>query len=187
MPHTVAPNRITAERSGVLVIDLQTKLLPVIPSGDNVVAFTESILDAADLMSVPYAATVQYPKGLGALVDPLDQRFKSPEEKLDFSSAVCRRELDAWIDQGRDQIIVCGIETHICVLQTVLDLLAEGLKPVVIAEAVAARGGWEHELAIDQMRSAGATITSLESVLYQWLGSAAHPQFKPVSRIVKSL
>lgn len=187
MPHKMSSHRLFADRSAVLVIDLQEKLTPAIPSGDHAVEFTVALLQAADLMDVPSAATVQYPKGLGGLVHPLEERFPDSEEKLDFSSAVCRRELDQWIDDGRDQILVCGIETHICVLQTVMDLIEEGLRPFVVAEAVAARGGWEHELAIEQMRSLGATITSVESVLYQWLGTADHPQFKAISRIVKSL
>ena len=187
MPHQLSPRRVFADRSAVLVIDFQEKLVPVVPSGEDAVQFTESLLEAAELLGIPSAATVQYPKGLGGLVEPLEHRFPGAEEKLDFSSAVCRRELDAWIAAGRDQILICGIETHVCVLQTVLDLVEEGLHPVVVAEAVAARGGWEHELAIEQMRSMGVTITSLESVLFQWLGTADHPQFKAISRIVKGL
>ncbi len=187
MSYQQSLSRITPDRSAVLVIDLQGKLVPVIPSGEDVVSFTGSLLDAADLLDVPSAATVQYPQGLGPLVKSLATRFPDPEEKLSFSAAVCRRELNAWIKQGRNQVVVCGIETHICVLQTVLDLIAEDITPVVVAEAVAARGGWEHELAIEQMRSAGAIITSLESLLFQWLGTAAHPQFKAISRIVKEL
>ncbi|MCA9135671.1 MAG: isochorismatase family protein [Planctomycetales bacterium] len=187
MPHQLSSHRIFAERSAILVIDLQEKLTRVVPSGDDVVQFTESLLKAADLLGIPSAATLQYPKGLGGMVQPLRKRFVGAEEKLDFSSAVCRRALDKWIAAGRDQILICGIETHICVLQTVLDLVQEGLQPIVVAEAVAARGGWEHELAIEQMRSIGVTITSIESVLFQWLRSADHPQFKAISRIVKSL
>ncbi|QEG02567.1 putative isochorismatase [Stieleria maiorica] len=187
MPHQLSSRRLFADRSAVLVIDFQQKLVPAIPSGEDAVQFTESLLEAADLLGIPSAATVQYPKGLGGLVAPLDRRFPDAEEKLDFSSAVCRRALDAWIAAGRDQILICGIETHVCVLQTVLDLAEEGLHPFVVAEAVAARGGWEHELAIEQMRSSGVTISSLESVLFQWLGTADHPQFKAISRIVKNL
>ena len=187
MPHQLSSHRLVADRSAVLVIDLQQKLMPAVPSGDHVVELTEALLQAADLLEIPSAATVQYPKGLGGLVRPLDKRFPDAEQKLDFSSAVCRRHIDAWIADGRDQILICGIETHICVLQTVMDLVEEGLQPIVVAEAVAARGGWEHELAIEQMRSMGVTMTSVESVLFQWLGTAAHAEFKAISRIVKGL
>ncbi|MCC9599846.1 isochorismatase family protein [Stieleria sp. JC731] len=187
MPYQRSSKRLTADRSAVLVIDLQEKLVPAIPSAEDVVHFTDALLRVAERLQVPSAATVQYPKGLGGLVSPLDDWFDEPEEKLDFSAAVCRRELDQWISDGRDQILICGVETHICVLQTVLDLQQEGLTPVVISEAVAARGGWEHETAIEQLRDLGVSITTLESVIYQWLETADHPEFKAISRIVKSL
>lgn len=187
MPYQPSSRRLSADRSAILVIDLQEKLTPAVPSGEDVVSFTESLLEAADLLEIPSAATLQYPKGLGGLVDPLDRRFPRAEEKLDFSAAVCRRDLDAWAAAGRDQILICGIETHICVLQTVMDLVEEGLQPFVVSEAVAARGGWEHEVAIEQMRSMGVTITSIESVLFQWLRTADHPRFRAISRIVKEL
>ncbi len=187
MPYQLSSQRILTERSAILVIDLQEKLTPAVPSGGDVVQFTESLLKAADLLGIPSAGSLQYPKGLGGFVQPLCERFSDAEEKMDFSSAVCRRELDAWVAEGRDQILICGIETHICVLQTVMDLVQEGLQPIVVAEAVAARGGWEHELAIEQMRSMGVTITSVESVMFQWLRTADHPQFKAISRIVKEL
>ncbi|WP_436716725.1 isochorismatase family protein [Roseiconus lacunae] len=186
MPYQASSQRLSVSRSAILVIDLQEKLVPVIPSADHVVQSTEALLMVAELLEIPSAATVQYPKGLGGLVEPLDEWFPEPEEKLDFSASVCRRELDRWIDAGRNQILICGIETHICVLQTVMDLLQESLQPVIVAEAVAAYGGWEHELAIDQMKALGVTITSAESIIYQWLGTAGHPQFKAISKIVKS-
>ncbi|MEM0924959.1 MAG: isochorismatase family protein [Planctomycetota bacterium] len=185
MSYQVSADRLDAIRSAVLVIDVQQKLLPAIPSGEIVVYVTERLLKAAELVGVPRAATVQYPKGLGPLDPSLAKALPAPEEKLEFSAAVCRTELERWRADGRNQIVVCGIETHICVLQTALDLIAEGLAVHVVAEAVAARGGQEHELAMEQMRSAGATITSFESVVFQWLGSASHPAFKSISRMVK--
>lgn len=187
MPHQLSDRRLSPERSAILVVDLQEKLVPAVPSGDHVVEMTEVLLEAAELLEVPSAGTLQYPKGLGGFVAPLDVWFPDAEEKLDFSAAVCRRDLDAWRKAGRDQILVTGLETHICVLQTVMDLIAEGCTAFVVAEAVAARGGWEHETAIEQMRSMGAVVTTVESILFQWLGSAAHPQFKAISRIVKEL
>jgi nicotinamidase-related amidase len=187
MPRTDSPHRLSSDRSAILVIDLQEKLAAAIESTDHVVQITTGLLESARLLGVPFAATVQYPKGLGGLVPPLCDWFPRPEEKLDFSSAVCRRELDPWIRDGRDQILLCGIETHICVLQTALELKAEGLSPVIVAEAVASRGGWEHELAIEQLTALGIPSVSFESVVFQWLQSAEHPQFKAVSRIVKSL
>jgi isochorismate hydrolase len=190
MPHVTSVHRLDRNRSGLLVVDLQERLVPVIPSGDQVVRQTERLLKAADLLSVPSASTVQYPKGLGNLVAPLNQWFdgndNSPEEKLDFSSAVCRQSLDTWTEAGRDQIVVAGIETHVCIMQTVLDLMAEGCFAYVVAEAVAARHRCDHETAMNRMRDAGATIISAESVMFEWLGTADHPQFKEMSQLIKA-
>ena len=185
MPHVLSPLQLDVDRSGLLIIDLQKKLVPAVPSGKAVIRQSERLLKAAELLSVPFAATVQYPKGLGPLVPRLKDWIPDPEEKLDFSAAVCRGALDAWCIEGRDQIVIAGIETHICVQQTVLDLIAEGLTPHVVAEAVASRDGHDHEVAMQRMHDAGATITTVESVLFQWLRSAEHPEFKSISQLVK--
>lgn len=185
MPHVRSSHRLDTARSAVLVIDLQEKLLPAIPSGDAVVRQTHRILDAADTLGVPAAATVQYPKGLGQLESSLAVRLPPPESKLDFSAAVCRSALDAWSVQQRDQIIVVGIETHICVLQTALDLIAEGKQVYVASEAVAARHGRDHETAMDRMSSSGVIVTTAESVLFEWCNTANRPEFKAISKLVK--
>ena len=186
MPHSPSPERLDTKRSGLLVVDLQEKLLPAIPSGDAVVSQTRRLLEASSELDVPVASTVQYPQGLGPLDPSIAELVGPPEEKIDFSAAVCRGALDAWIDSGRDQIVICGIETHICILQTTLDLLAESLRVFVVAEAVAARHGQDHELALTRMRDGGASIVTAESVLFEWLVSAEHPKFKTVSNMVKS-
>lgn len=185
MPHVTSPHRLSTQRSGLLVIDLQEKLVPAIPSGENVVRETVRLANAAAILGVPAAATVQYPKGLGGLVSPLDELFPEPAEKLDFSAAVCRDSLDQWALDGRDQIVVVGIETHICILQSVLDLIAEGHQVFVVAEAIASQHGHDHEAAVEQMVSAGASLTTVQAVLFQWLGSASHPHFKAISKLVK--
>ena len=186
MPHIRSTDRLDVARCGLLVIDVQERLIPAIPSGDPVVSQICRLIEAARLLQVPSAATVQYPRGLGPLVAPLQAAFPNPEEKLDFSAAVCRGVLDVWAQAGRDQIVVTGVETHVCVQQTVLDLIAEGQRPYVVAEAVAARGGRDHETAMQRMRDAGATITTTESVLFEWLGTADRPEFKAISDLVKS-
>ena len=186
MPHVRSPNRLDSGRTALWVIDLQEKFYPHIPSADAVLRQIHRLIEASKLLGIPAAATVQYPKGLGPLVASLRKEFPAPEEKLEFSAAGCRDALDRWIRSGRDQIVVVGIETHVCVQQTVLDLIAEGLRPFVVAEAVAARHGRDHEVAIDRMRDCGATITTVESVLFEWLGTADRPEFKAISNIVKS-
>ncbi|QDT09315.1 isochorismatase family protein [Stieleria marina] len=186
MPHVRSPLRLHAERSAVLVIDLQQKLVPVIPGGDQLVAIAERLRQASQLLGVPNAATVQYPKGLGGLVSPLAERFPNAEEKLDFSSAVCRGALAQWATEGRDQIVLVGIETHVCVQQTALDLLAEGLRPVIPVDAVGARRELDHDIALQRMRDCGVILTTTESILFEWLSTADRPEFKAVSQLVKS-
>jgi nicotinamidase-related amidase len=186
MPHVCSPNRLASARSAVLLIDFQEKLCPAIPAADAVERQIIRLISAAKLLAVPAAATVQYPKGLGPLVTSLREDFPEPEEKLDFSAAVCRSALDRWASQGRDQVVIVGIETHVCVQQTVLDLIAEGQRPHVVADAVAARHDCDHNVAIERMRDCGATITTLESVLFEWLATADRPEFKEVSKLIKS-
>jgi len=187
MTHVRSPLRLDTARSAVLVIDLQERLVPVIEQGEAIVRKTERILQAADILAVPSAATVQYPKGLGGFVDPLDQRFSQPEEKLDFSSAVCRVALDQWAAAGRDQIVLVGIETHVCVQQTALDLVAEGLRPLLCIDAVSARNQQDHDYALQRMRDSGVTLTTSESILFEWLSTADRPEFKAISQLVKSV
>lgn len=185
MPHVRSPHRLDSGRSAMLVIDVQEKFYPHIRGADQLVHQVGRMLEAADNLAVPAAATVQYPKGLGQLVQPLLAAFPNAEEKLDFSAAVCRRAIDAWANEGRDQIVVVGIETHVCVQQTVLDLIAEGLRPFVVADAVSSRGEFDHQVALERMRDNGATITTVESVLFEWLGTADRPEFKTISKIVQ--
>ncbi|NND98854.1 MAG: isochorismatase family protein [Pirellulaceae bacterium] len=185
MPHVRSPFRLDTQRSAVLVIDLQEKLAPLIEASDSIARQINRLLDAAEILDVPTAATVQYPKGLGPLVDVLSGRFEAPEEKLDFSAAVCRESLDRWARDGRDQIVIVGIETHVCVQQTVLDLLAEGQRPFVVVDAVAARGQQDHVVALGRMDSLGATLTTVEACLFEWLATADRSEFKAVSKLIQ--
>ncbi len=187
MPHVSSPQRLQSERSGLLVVDLQERLLATIPDRHRVIDRTGALLAAADCLAVPAAATVQYPRGLGPLEPSVEERLSDPEEKLDFSAAVCRRSLDSWTSSGRDQRVVAGIETHVCVEQTVLDLIAEGLNVFVVADAVTARNSVDHDWGLTRMREAGATITTAEAVLFSWCGTADRPEFKTISTIVKGL
>lgn len=186
MPHVRSPLRLDSRRSALFVIDVQEKLCPSIPSADAVECQIHRLIKGAKLIGVPPAATVQYPRGLGSLVASLREEFPSPEEKRDFSAAVCRGALDRWTADGRDQIVVAGVETHVCVQQTVLDLIAEGLRPYVVSDAVAARRRGDHDVALDRMRDSGAILTTAESVLFEWLGTSDRPEFKAVSSIIKS-
>ena len=186
MPHVRSSLRLDEKRSALMVIDVQEKLCPVIPMASAIESEIVRLANAATVLSIPSAATVQYPRGLGPLVSSLQNAFPKPEEKVDFSAAACRNALDRWLQAGRDQIVICGIETHICILQTVLDLLAEGLRPFVVVQAVGSRHREDHELALRRMRDCGATLIGVESVLFEWLQTARRAEFKAISQLVKS-
>jgi len=186
MPHVQSPLRPGSRRGGLLIVDLQEKLLAALPEARRVVAQTHRLVDAAGILGIPTAATVQYPRGLGLLEPSLAERLPRPEEKLEFSAAVCRAALDPWAEAGRDQIVVAGVETHVCVEQSVLDLIAEGFQVFVVADAVTARREADHEWALKRMQSAGATVGTVESILFGWCGTSDRDEFKAISRIIKN-
>ncbi len=187
MPHVISAMRLDPVRSAVLLVDLQAKLCPAIPEIEEVIKRSQVLTEACDELGIPRAGTVQYPEGLGDLVTPLQSLYQATHAKLDFSAAVCREPIEQWEQQNRDQILLIGIETHICILQTALDLLAEGKQPFVVIDAVASRSKRDHEAGIARMRQIGIQVISLESVLFEWLGSSRHPSFKVISRLVKSM
>lgn len=186
MPHVRSPHRLDIHRSALWIIDIQEKLFPVIPNASKIESKACRLVESARRLSVPTGATVQYPKGLGPLVPSLRKYISDPEEKVDFSAAVCRRDLNVWAKSGRDQVVIVGIETHICVLQTVLDLIAEGHRPFVVSDAVGSRGQQDHDDAMVRMRDCGATIVTSDSILFEWLSTAKHPEFKAISQLVKN-
>ena len=187
MAHVISPDRLNPQRSAVMLVDLQEKLCPAIDVAPSVIQKALVLTDACDEMDIPRAATVQYRRGLGELVQPLNERYPEPFEKLDFSAAACREPIENWQAHHRDQILLVGIETHICILQTALDLAAEGKQPHVILDLVASRNKTDHRAGIERMRGCGIKILTLESVLFEWLGSSRHESFQCISSMVKNL
>ncbi len=184
-----SPEPLNRDRSMLLVIDMQTRLLPHIRASAEAVAAAVALLEGTDVFSVPAMATVQYVKGLGPADDTIADRCNALRiplhEKMSFSvvrDETCRRRLQ---ELGRPQIVVTGIEAHVCVQQTVLDLLDMGLEPVVCADAVASRRADHHALALERMRQSGAAITTTESVLFDWCGVSGTSEFKAMLAVIK--
>lgn len=177
---------LTRDSSRLLIIDMQTKLLAAMPTAAETIANCELLLQGAELLDVPVYATEQYPRGLGPTVEPLRARLDDCRDKLRFSSAGSWDWSRAAGETDRHQVVVAGLEAHICVLQTVLDLLAAGFAVHVAADAVASRRETDRIYAMQRLRDAGATITTVEAVLFEWCETAEHPQFKPLSALVKS-
>lgn len=174
--------------TGLLVVDVQDRLLAVQPDGKRIVWNIRRLLDGAKVLGVRTAATEQYPEKLGPTSAILAERLDTPAvSKLAFSCADCETIFAPWRAAGIHRILVCGIETHVCVQQTVLDLMATGLQVQVAADAVSARHKRDHEIALRRMETSGAIITTTEAVLFEWCAIAGTPDFKRISELVKEI
>ncbi len=173
--------------SQLVIIDMQERLVPATMDGDSVVANVEIVLDTATILGVPYTISEQYPKGLGATVAPVLAKADQDRvlDKVHFSCADDDRLAASFRALERPQTIVCGMEAHVCVLQTVLGLMEDDYDVHVIADAVTSRTERNRNLALDRMREEGATIVSTEMVVFEWLRTAGHPEFRVVSNLIK--
>lgn len=180
-----SPELMNANETGLLVVDAQEKLLEVIPRRKEVVWNIRRLLDAAVALGVPTAATEQYPDKLSSTVPELKQRLGKIPDKLCFSACACGSIFEGWRAEGLYRVLVCGIETHVCVAQTALDLLADGWQVYVAVDAVGARRDVDHETALRRMEAAGVVLTSTEAAMFEWCRVAGTPEFKKISALAK--
>ncbi len=176
-----------AADSLLLAIDFQSKLAPAIHEGSAAMARAARLIQVARLLEVPCLATEQYPQGLGRTHPDLLPLFQ-PEEviaKLAFSAGREPVFLEAVAAQGRRQLVVMGMEAHVCVLQTALIMAEQGYKVYVVADAVGSRDPWNRTLGLERMRAAGLTIVSSEMVAFEWLARAGTDEFKAVLPFIK--
>lgn len=173
-------------RSVLLVIDVQEGFRKAIPGFDALAAATATMVRGAEAIGIPIVVTEQYPKGLGATVPEVSGHLPEgvePIAKTAFSAAAA----DGFDLHGRDQVIVCGIEAHVCVNQSVLDLLDGGIGVHVVADAVGSRSEANRELGLGKAERAGAWLTSVETALFELLGEAGSDEFRAVQRMVLEL
>ena len=178
---------LSALQSQLMVIDVQERLLPAICEHQKVVASIRFLIDAAALLRVPVKVTEQYPKGLGPTVELLRNHPATIAtlEKLKFSAAEALIT-DAPVQSVMPhQIVLAGIETHICVQQTALELSEKGFQVFVAADCVGSRVAEDHHWALHRMSSAGVTVTTSEAIAFEWCEHAGHDQFKALSRLVR--
>ena len=179
--------RMSDADTGLLVIDVQEKLLPAIPDAVNLVRNIEFLLDVASLAGMPVRATEQYPQGLGPTVAALAAKLPAARPaKVSFSCCGAAGLVESLDRPSRPWVVLVGMETHVCVSQTALDLFAAGFRVVVPVDAVSARFRLDHEVALDRLRDLGATITTAEATAFEWFGGADHPQFKAFSKLVQA-
>jgi len=175
--------KLDPERAALIVVDVQEGFRKAIPGFDRITAATGTMVLGAEAMEIPVVVTEQYPKGLGATVEEVARYLPSGVERLPktvFSAAAA----DGFDLGGRDQAIVCGIETHVCVNQTVLDLLDGGSQVHVVTDAVGSRSEENRDLGLAKAERAGAWLTSVETALFELLGEAGTDRFKAVQRLV---
>ncbi|MFL5328474.1 MAG: isochorismatase family protein [Gemmataceae bacterium] len=178
--------RLIAERTTLLVVDVQEKLFPAIYDASALAINIEFLIDAAQLTGVPVQVTEQYPRGLGPTIAPLAAKLPAhrPDKKT-FSCCGAAGLVESLDRERRPMVVLCGIESHVCVSQTAFDLLEMGFQVALPVDGVGARYPLDHTTAIDRLRCAGALITTVEAVGFEWLRTADHPSFKTFSQLVQ--
>ena len=175
-------------KAAVLVIDVQSRLTPSMPPEAlaRVVKYARALIGAGKELGLPVIATEQYPKGLGETIPELRDVLPSPPlAKMHFSCGADPAIAAALEKTGRRQILVSGMETHVCVFQTVRDLVSMGYEVHVCSDAVSSRTEEHRRIGLDLCREAGATITTAETAIFDLLHVAGTPEFKKVAPLVK--
>jgi len=180
------PALIQPETTALMVVDVQEKLMPAIHQAADCMEMIRRMIEAAKVLEVPMLLTEQYPAGIGPTCPQILEAVGDikPVEKVRFS-ACTEALIERLREMARPFIIVVGVETHVCVQQTVLDLLRLGYTPYVCADAVGSRRPIDRGTALERMRRAGAVVTTTESVTFELLGQAATDTFKKILKIVK--
>ena len=175
--------RLDRDRAALVVVDVQEGFRPAIPDFERVAEATATLLRGAEAIGIPVRITEQYPKGLGETAPEVAEHLPSgtePIEKLVFSAA----EAEGFDLEGRDQVLVCGVETHVCVNQTVIDLIGAGSEVHVAEDAVGSRSADNKRIGLHKMEQAGAVLTSVETALFELLGRAGTDEFKTVQKLI---
>lgn len=171
------------DRAALVVVDVQDAFRKAVPDFERVALAASTLVQGAEALGLPMVVTEQYPQGLGDTVPELREILPEdlePLEKVCFSAA----EAEGFDLGGRDQVLVCGIETHVCVNQTVLDLLSGGTEVHVAEDAVGSRSEENKRVGLNRMERAGAVLTSVETALFELVGRAGSDQFKAVQKLI---
>lgn len=178
------------QHSQLLIIDIQERLASAMPAKilEKIIKNNNILLTAANELDIPVIHSEQYPKGLGNTVSDIATHFPETSgsiTKTSFSCAEAEGFNELIVKQNRQQIIITGIESHICVLQSALQLQKQGHAVFVVEDAICSRKKQNHKNAIQRLRQNGITISNVESVIFEWLRDAAHPKFKLLSKLIK--
>ena len=180
-----SPELMSATDSGLLVIDVQQKLISLIDRHARIIWNIRRLIDGAKLLGLPVLASEQYPQGLGPTAPELASRLEHVFEKTAFSCGGCDALCKQLQSHERRKWLVCGIEAHVCIQQTVIDLLGEGLRIYIAVDAVGSRYKIDYETALRRLESSGATLTTVEAALFEWCQDSKEPAFKQISQLVR--
>ncbi len=190
MNQVARADQLDVDRAMVLVIDLQEKLLPLVGGHEGMIVAGRKLLDGARIFDLPVLATEQYPKGLGptvaAIGDPLQASQATILEKPSFSAWAEPAVREALLAIDRPQVVMIGIEAHVCVQQTALDLVSRDYDVFVCADAVGSRGPRDCEYALRRMGRAGVYVTTVEAVLFELCHRCDTPRFKAMLEVIKA-
>jgi nicotinamidase-related amidase len=179
--------RILKENTIAFIIDIQERLFPYIYENKQLVESTIKLIEGLKLFNIPIYITEQYKKGLGETIKDISD-IVTPVcnyEKLSFSCCDEPDFMNIISVNNKKNVIICGIESHICILQTTIDLLKLGYLPIVVADCISSRKLSDKQYAIDRMRQEGAIITTFESLLFELCRVSGTDQFRAISKIVK--
>lgn len=179
--------RMNIENSILILIDVQGKLAQLMYDRERLFANLQIVVKGARILGVPILWCQQNPRALGPTISELTGLLEgiSPIDKMSFSCCGDMAFQDALLKTGRNQAVLCGIESHVCVYQTAADLRIKGYDVAVVADAVSSRTAENKQTALSRMQSEGVCVTSTEMLLFEWMRTATHAQFKEVARLVR--
>ncbi len=180
------PKILKKESTALLIIDIQERILNVMQNKENVIENTLKLVKGFKTLELPIYYTEQYPKGLGETADSIKKEIEGTAiQKITFSCSGAGELFQELIKNDLSQIVLCGIESHVCVQQTALDLLHNGFQVDIAADATSSRKEMDYITALERMRNNGCEVTTTESILFELLTVCGTPEFKAISKIVK--
>jgi nicotinamidase-related amidase len=175
--------RFSADHSALVVVDVQGKLFEKVERREVVLGNIVRLIKAAGLLGIPVVATEQYPKGLGPSLPEIVELVPHRAAKTAFHA--CGPVLEVLHGRGVRKVTVVGIEAHVCIAQTALELLSSGFRVQVPADAVSSRHALDRDVALRRIELAGAVVTTAEAAIFEWTVTADHPKFKAISALIK--
>lgn len=179
--------RIVKENTIGVIIDMQEKLIPAIANSDSIIKNTVTLIKGLQYLEVPFLITQQYTKGLGKTIPPVEEALGEfdPIEKATFSCCDEPIFMEKLSEKPKTRVLLAGIEAHVCVLQTTIDLIANNYTPVLITDCISSRSETNRELAFQRLQQEGAILSTYEAILFELCRSSKSPQFKNISKLVK--